>query len=377
MRSRVQTILMLPLLFAAACVEPYYPPSENGSTVGYLVVDGFLDGVKGTGTVKLTRSVILTDYRPSAPELDAVVTVEDENGGSFSLKEGLNGYYTADLNFDPASNYRLHVKTQDGSSYTSDYIQLKQSPAFDSLVWRAEDRGIRFYVNSHDDLGKTRYYRYRYEETWEYRVAFVSHYKSVGGQPVPRKENEMVTYCWDSRTSAPVLIKSTTNLTKDIVSMFPINFVDKGSRKLAITYSFLVEQRAISEDEYHFWDLIHKTNESLGGLFDPIPSQVFGNMHNDGDPNNPVLGYFSGGYTKQKRVFINFEDLPKDLQTLDPLSYTCGISDYTVNGDQELGSQIFVEVHVPYTNLWFVTSANCGDCTSLGGATTKPNFWPQ
>jgi hypothetical protein len=376
MIPRIQTCVFFLLLFAGACVEPFNPPRESSAFLGYLVVDGYLDGNNGAATVKLSRSTDLTAYAANPGETDASVVVETENGGSFSLKEGYDGFYTADhLTFDPNTSYRLHLTTKYGSSYTSDYIRLRQSPDFDSLVWRAEENGIRFYVNGHDDSGNTKYYQYLFTETWAYGVPFVSHYKNVGGVPVPRNKNELVADCWDSRSSANVLVKATTDISKDVVSMFPINFIEKGARKLADTYSIVAEQRAISEDEYRFWTLVKKTNESLGGLFDPIPSQVVGNVRCD-DHNETVLGYFTGGFPKQTRIFIKFEDLPKHLQVLDPLSYDCIVYDFSTTRGEAIGSQIFLDLHTP-PSTWFVTSANCGDCRSLGGDTIRPKFWPQ
>jgi hypothetical protein len=377
MMSRIKTGVFFLLLLAVACVEPFNPPRENSNFLGYLVVDGYLDGEHGAATVKLTRSTELTAYMASPPETGASVVVETGNGGSFSLKEGYDGLYTADhLSFDAASNYRLLVTIKNGTTYSSNYITMRQSPSFDSLVWRPEDKGIRFFVNGHDDTGKTRYYQYLFTETWSYGVPFVSHYKNIGGLPVQRKKNELVSDCWDSRSSADVLVKATTDISKDVVSMFPVNFLPRGTRKLEDLYTIMVEQRAISQDEYNFWQLLRKTNESLGGLFDPIPSQVLGNVHNDDNPDEPVLGYFTGGFSKQIRIFVKLPDLPKYLQDLDPFSFECGVHDFVTGGDQQLGSQIYLDYHT-YPNTWFVTSANCGDCRTLGGDTIRPKFWPQ
>lgn len=365
------------LLLAVACVEPYNPPREKSDFLGYLVVDGYLDGNNGAATVKLSRSTELNAYMPSPGELEADVVVEAENGGSISLSEGYDGLYTADqITFDPNANYRVHITTKNGLTYTSDFIEMRQSPSFDSVVWRPEDTGVRFFVNGHDDTGKTRYYQYLYTETWSYGVPFVSHYKNIGGMPVKRNKNELVSDCWDSRQSADVLVSATTGLQKDEVTMFPIFFLPKGTRKLEDLYSVIVEQRAISEQEYSFWQLLRKTNESLGGLFDPIPSQVLGNVHSDDNPRETVIGHFTGGFPKQIRIFLTLPQLPKYLRDLDPYSFECSISDYVVGSNSELGSLIFVEVHTP-PNTYFMTSPNCGDCRTLGGDTIRPKFWPQ
>lgn len=377
MKLRAQTGVVFLLLFASACLEQYNLPREANSSNGYLIVDGYLDGNNGAATVTLARSVDLVSYSPNPSETEAEVSVETEAGGTFPLKEGANGLYTGDhLLFDPRMNYRLHVVTKDGKSYTSDYIKMKQSPSFDSVVWRAEEQGIRFFVNGHDDSGQTKYYKYLYNETWSYGVPFVSHYKNIGGLPVKRNKNELVSDCWISRSSGDVLVKSTNNISKDAVIMFPIFFLSRGTRKLQDVYSVIVEQRAISEAEYSFWEMIRKTNDSMGGLFDPLPSAVVGNVRSENDSSEPVLGYFSGGFPKQIRIFLTLSELPKYLQDLDALSFECGVDDFIVGGTESIGTQIFLDVHI-WPSLYFVTSANCGDCRSLGGDTIRPKFWPQ
>jgi hypothetical protein len=377
MKRRAQIIIAVPLLLMAACVYPYYPPEEHTLTEGFLVVDGFVDGVKGKATVQLKRSVAIAEYRPSASELNADVSVESDDGSRFKLNEKPNGLYEADdLDLNASSQYRLHIETQNGADYSSDFITLKQSPAFDTLFWEAEDDGLHFYVNGHDDADQTHYYRYLFTETWEYRVPVVSHYKKSGDQPVKRKYNELVDTCWNSASSTNILLKSTKALSRDLVSRFPLYTLKKGSTRLGILYSVMAEQRAVSEDEYLFWDLVRRTTETTGGLFDPTPSSVLGNIHNNNNGSEPVLGYFSGGFPQQRRIFIEFDDLPQIVRMVDPQGF-CGLSTWPLSRASEIGTNVWVEVLDPSINLFYIASAECADCRSLGGDTTKPKFWPR
>jgi hypothetical protein len=377
MTSRIKTGVILFLLFAASCIEQFNPPRESSDFLGYLVVDGYLDGNNGTANISLSRSTGLTEYRANPRETDASVKLELEDGGTFELKERKDGLYNADnLALDSKSRYRIRVATKYGATYTSEYIELRKSPAFDSVVWRAEDKGIRLYVNGHDDSGNTRYYQYRFTETWAYWATFVSRYKNIAGYPVKRTNKEFVHDCWDSRNNPDIIVKSTSNLERDALIMAPLYLIDKGSRKLIDTYSIIVEQRAISEQEFQFWELLRKTNETLGGLFDPIPSQVVGNVRCDDNPNEPVFGHISGGYSKKIRIFIRYKDLPQSHRDIDPLSYECGINDFIPGGDHSIGSDVYIDLHTA-PNTWYVTSANCGDCRSLGGDTLRPSYWPQ
>src|ERR1041385_7182745 len=284
--KNIPTVLIFTLMLMMACVEPY-APQEIKSAQDFLVVDGFLNGSAGTADVKLTHAIPLSENISIPTEEGANVTIGAVNGATITLSETDKGVYTAsNLNFDETTAYRLHVKTASGASYSSDFIKIKKSPMLDSVVWRGTDKGLQFYVNGHDPFGQTTYYRYLFTETWEYRATYSSDWKKVGGTPVFRNPiTEQVYTCWRSTDSQEVLTVSTRSLSEDVVSMYPINFIPKGSRMLSRTYSIIVQQRAISQEEFEYWDLIRKTTESLGGLFDPLPAQAIGNVQNDNDPN--------------------------------------------------------------------------------------------
>ncbi len=361
-----------------ACVEPY-SPNESKSAGGFLVIDGFLNGTDSTASVALTHAIALSENIPIPPEEGATVTVEPISGSSFTLSETAKGVYTANnLVYDETKAYRVHIETKGGLSYSSDYITLKRSPSLDSIVWHGTNTGLQFYVNGHDSFNQTTYYRYLFTETWEYRVTYVSDWRKNGDTPIFRDPiKDQVYTCWRSTDSQDVLTYSTKKLSEDIVSMFPIRFIPKGSRMVSRLYSMILQQRAISQDEYEYWELIKKTTENLGGLFDPLPAQVLGNVHNDNDPNEQVFGYFTGGYIKEQRIFLREADLPENLHYVDPYDFVCETRVIPYDQPQQSGIDVLLStIGIPPT-LWLVGTQNCSDCTTLGGDNVKPSFWPQ
>jgi hypothetical protein len=314
------------------------------------------------------------------PETEANVSVENDKGNTFSLNETDKGVYEADhLTLDPSSEYRLKIQTKTGTSYSSEYVELRQSPSLDSVSWSPEATGTRFYVSGHDPSNKTTYYRYLFTETWEYNVTFFSYFKKIEGLPVLRDlgNNEQVYSCWTTSLNTEILTASTKGLARDQVSMLPINFIKKKSRQLSHIYSMLVQQRSISQDEYEYWGLIKKTTENLGGLFDPLPSEVTGNIHNDGDASERVLGYFSGGFVQEKRIFVRNTDLPPDLMGVEPWDFVCEMKEIPYNQPELAGTNIFVETHGIPPTAWGIATPNCADCTTLSGSNVKPDYWPQ
>jgi len=379
-RSRLQLFFFLALLVMTACVDPYPAPGSLGNTK-YLVVDGYLNASKDSVSVTINYSVPLDEGISSPPEEGANVSITSSSGESISLNEVDRGLYVAsNLTLNTSDNYKLHILTKAGTSYSSDAITLRPAPVIDSVSWKAElgtlEPGIRFYVSGHDPTGQTNFYRYLYTEEWEYRADFNSDFKKDGYMPVVRMPNEQVYTCWKGSHSTEVIIVSTKNLTSDVVSMLPMTFINYGSIQLSRMYSINVKQMAISQTEYEYWQLIKKTTESLGGLFDPLPSQVTGNVHNDNNDKEQVLGWFGGGYVAEKRIFVSVNDIPAQLQHV-VKDVICETKYFKLSELNQVGDLVWVSsVGIPPTG-YTAASPACADCTFLGGDNKKPSYWPQ
>jgi len=255
------------------------------------------------------------------PELYASVWVEDETGNHFPLTEIGNGNYLGTkLSVNSSLKYRLFVTTNSRKEYVSDYVELKATPPIDSITYgkSPQSDGLSIYMNTHDPANNTRYYQWTYQETWEYTAGYFSSLEIKGGRVVNQDEN--IYQCWNSRPSTEINISSTTQLTNDAIRNFELQFIPKGSQKISRRYCLDVQQRALSREAYDFWLQLKKTTESLGSLFDRLPSQVVGNLRST-ETAQPVLGYFSGGTVSKQRIFIDFSDLPVEVLNTIPKFY--------------------------------------------------------
>lgn len=373
-----QKILCL-LLIMSSCLEPYEPPVIKAD-VNYLVVDGFIDGRAGSAFVQLTRANVLSAKDDPLPELNAGVSVRDDvTGSTHPLSDNGNGKHsTTGLLLDLQHTYTLLITTAEGSEYRSDPVELKQSPPIDSVSWSPSADGVQINVSTHDVSAATRYYKWEFEETWEYNSPLESGFKRVDGIPVYREINERIFVCWRNLPSTEILLGSSQRLEIDRISEFPLHFIPRGSAKLSRRYSILVRQYALSEQAFNYWQQLQKTTESLGSLFDPQPARVTSNIHNTGDPEEIVLGYFGAGAREEKRIFITYRELPRHLQV--NLSQQGGCEIGTVlNADLPdlpgyylLLNQVTQGIVViGYT--YAITA--CADCRTGGGSIIKPDFW--
>lgn len=361
------------ILLMGGCVDPYRPP-EITAPASYLVVDGFLDIAAGAVTTfKLSRSQNLTDAKAPTLETKATVTIESSRNLKYSLKEVTNGVYSyTGVPSQTGETFRLRIKTSRGVEYLSDMVAFKASPAIDQVNWKAESDGIRIYVDTHDAAGKTRNYRWEYEETWEFYSAWFSSYE-VKNKQIIQRQNDIFT-CWNGEKSRNILINSSAKLSEDVIHQMPLTYIPGYSIKIGSRYSILVKQYALTQDAYQYWEQLGKTTESIGTLFDPQPTQVTGNIQNLTNPGEPALGYFSAGTVTTKRMFIRrmelpywptktgYEDCVKDTLTAKELI------------DNKYPGQIPV-IDLP-DGTYETGQEICVDCR-LRGTNVKPSFWNQ
>jgi hypothetical protein len=252
-RFRYAKYLSFLLLIAAACIDPYTPKVVQ-QDIRALVVDGFVNTSTNTVNVDLSRTLpLLADY-DYEPVTDALVTIQSENGNSFSLVHVGEGKYRLDgLVLDEFVKYRLVINTSE-NEYHSEFITLKASPILDEVTWEIspDGDGIQIFVDAHDPSNQTRYYQWVFEETWEYTSELISILILEDGVLRIRNDDEMINRCWRTQSSNKILISQTTHLTNDVVHKFPIHFIPKESQKIGIHYSILVQQRALDEAAYNY-----------------------------------------------------------------------------------------------------------------------------
>lgn len=372
------SILSLALYLLYSCVQPYMPP-EITHAGNFLVVDGSLNvSPLATSEIKLSHTQNINEKEPPKVEREATVIVEGDKGSNFRFVEVQPGTYTLGaIAYVTNEKFRLHIRTKNGKEYISQYVPAMQTPPIDSVTYQVspENTGVQINVNTHDPLNKTRFYRWNFEETWEYQMPLYTGYEVIGKQIKGRTED--VNRCWDNRKSSLITVASSIKLSEDVIRDMPITFVPVLGDKLRIKYSILVRQYGISQQEFEYWNALSRTNEVTGGLFDSQPSQVTGNISCVNDPNEIVFGFFSASSLEEKRLFITenlggLTFLDKSCEPLDTLPASEAVRMFEM-----LSHLILVEFPVPGSQeLWYTTgSAACSDCRELGGTNKKPTFW--
>ncbi len=388
--ARWALLWCLALLLTASCTDPYLPDAISAPP-SYLVVDGFLNS-QGVSTIRLSRSYAIAARTAPPAETRATAYLEEESGPRFVLAEtATKGTYTsAALVLNPARRYRLHLTTQAGKEYASDYVAVKTTPPIDNVAWRTDNTSLGIYVNTHDAANASRYYRWDFEETWEIVPVYKPSVEYVNNDmrdivvPYP-------TLCWGNAPSTAVRIAKTTALSQDVVSDFQLRSFPRTSELLYSKYSMLVRQYALTKEEYGYWELLRKNTESIGTLFDPQPAQLTGNVRCLSNPDDVALGYVGAHSVTEKRIFISRLQLPPTWNPLTGYESCLPPDTIFINRPQPppIPAQVLAAAFNPATGVlpidpvydsfgligYTAKVRDCIDCRTRG-TSVKPSFWP-
>ena len=387
-------LIMLLTLFSQGCREPFNVEVPSGNSL--LVVDAMITDQPGPYMVKLSRSSALnsTDF---PAESGAVVTLESTSGEEEVLEEAMDGYYFTSENGIKGiigEQYRLSIQTGDQVTYQSDWELLKRTPAIDSVyfIYQEQDsrdgllQGMQTFVDTHDPANDTRYYRYEWVESWQYRVPYSTPFEYLGNDNVKLIEEKET--CWIEEPSSSINVTTTIQNQTDKVSRHPILFVTTQTPRLRIRYSLLLKQYALDEDEYFFWKNLKETVNEGGTLFDRQPQSITGNLHRI-DSSEPVLGYFSASAISTERIFIDRRlHIPENVRVDASLLTQCMSDTFVVDkfGNPDPDAEVFGLINrgLVFHDFWrdfvaitgyIITTVPCSDCTYHGGTTEKPNYW--
>lgn len=372
------------LISLSACIDPYTHP-KVAESVPLLVVDGFINPTDSS-KITLSYSQNLSFTQPSSPiyETDAEVWIEDELENKYYLTgDNLGHYYLTPNSINISiSAYRLKIILANQKEYESEFVPVLTSPAIDTIIWATTNNGeIDVKVSTHNTNNETGYYRWIFDETWEYYSAFHSTLVLNPPSTRPQMREDNLSRCWRRDFSTDISIESTARFSENKVSDFAIQRIKLNSERLRVKYSILVKQQTLTSDAYNYWKQIKKTNEDLGTIFGPLPTEVIGNIRSISNPDERVVGFFSITSMSTRRFFITPQELPTPPLPYETPYGSCELREVPAGNISDVvpGVHLFVdpiyadgsELIIAYT----YSTRYCVDCRVSGGTIIKPEFW--
>ncbi|MGY3212192.1 DUF4249 domain-containing protein [Mucilaginibacter sp. HD30] len=372
------------------CKQQFTPVLDDVNP-NYIVVEGLINTGTDSTIFTISRTFKLEKNAVVTPEKGAVLQVESEAGITYVLPELVKSgtYGRPALNLDQTKKYRLRIRTKDNKEYLSDFVESRTAPPIDNVTFDYKNEAVNIYVNAHDPSAKSRYYRYNYIETWQYRADLLSDFKVENHQIKQRvyPEDDLFN-CYQTANSKDIVLASTTKLTEDRVADKPVYSLAKGNTKLYLGYSLLIRQTVLTKEGFEFWDALKKNTESVGSIFDAQPSQLFGNIRSTTNPTAVVIGFISAGTVAEKRIFISTQDIPTDFYIRRNIDSTCikatrsillgaPVKEFLTGPDRPVFTPI-EEIYAPMVGLIGYKATDvlpCVDCRTQGGTNKRPSYW--
>lgn len=386
MRKTNPTYLLFLLLLTSRCSIPI--DSEDFDYQRSIVVDGLITNEFKEHEVSIQYSNPITGSQDQA--LSATVWVETGTGEIINYHQSLSTFVSEEpFAGKPGESYQLHFVLENGAAYESNMSQLIRSPKIDSIYDRyaelapegavQNEGGIQFFLDTHDETGAARYFRYDWIEDYKIITPFKAIDRYIYSEdriyPIVSPRN----ICYGQNQSKSVLLANSLE-TNHRISEFPLRFVSGQTDVLRHRYTLYVRQYALNRDTYNYYRKFKQLNEANGSLFDQQQGELPGNVLSLNDPSEVVLGYFDVAGVSDKRVFFSFDDLDPNFSYPDYRT-SCGPQDKLVtdplsNPLNSFGIDLNILEYDGTTGQPVIGPLPCSDCTNYGPV-DPPDYWVE
>jgi Domain of unknown function (DUF4249) len=392
----VNFIIVCSMVFGmVSCTEKIELKTETFEDV--LVVEAILTNELKRQEIKLSRTYLLENSFPVS-ESFADVRIEDSNQNVYIFRDFGSGIYRSDIAFQAVEgvSYKLIINTADNKQYISSE-EFMPAPAnidnlYAELINTGGETGVQVFVDSNNNLGDAKFFRYLYEETYKIVAQnYITEDAVLNGNnsnsytiDIVERPIEQKT-CYSSDYSQNIILANTNTISEDKISRFPVRFIKQDNSILRDRYSILVKQYVQSANANNFYKILKDLGGDVSLLLDNQPGFVKGNINSQQSEQEKVIGYFDVSSVSEKRIYFNYLDFGIEKP---PYFYPCNFVEYDKNvlapNNESLalfyslspGAGYKLASHTPFTSLYSIVNRECGDCTAFSSS-IKPDFWVE
>lgn len=320
------------ILLFSSCEKYYYPVIDKVD--GVLVVDAQITNDATKNFVRLTKSRDF--YSKNSVEVVSGAKVEmiESTGVVLTAAEIGTGYFTFKTLPEVGKKYKLRI-TSGSDTYESEMVTMPPLPSISNF--RASNVVKTIYIPDLNGIprantvgGKEFYLDAPLSGTLSnYRFYVRSVLQWVYYPPPAAGPSIPPTYGWrslydNSRYNLAGTTKS--NVSADKIEQHPLLFLSfnakgylKNDTLLASGWILIIDEFGTSPGSYDYHQKLNSQFAAEGNLFDPIQTQIIGNITCKTDPSKIVFGYFDLNSYAQIRYYTNFSS-PESALTLRQLS---------------------------------------------------------
>ncbi|MFM9910187.1 MAG: DUF4249 domain-containing protein [Chitinophagaceae bacterium] len=284
------------------CIKRVNVVTRNEEPI--LVVEGSITTDTVPYTVKLTYSGLI-DFSDDIPdqylEKEATVSISDDLGNVAPLVYKNKGIYETT---DPAyigkvgRSYHVIVLLKNGKKYISTPEKIKPPIPFSKVnasfvnIFNLDlPTYLNVSIDANDPAGEENYYR------WSFYSYIMRQTKGVPcGFGCIQFE-----YCYQKFIDKEIRILSDA----------AINGKEIRNQSVGRCYIYTfgnpyieISQLTTTREAYQFWKRYQEQLTRTGGILDPLPAAIKGNVYNASNTSDFALGYFSASSVTSKRVVL-------------------------------------------------------------------------
>lgn len=337
------SLTLIILLNTIACTEKYKPELENVPSV--LVVDGLITNEKKQHVITLSWTIPF-DSMKLVPEKFATVYIEDLNKQRFYFKEKEDGrYYSDSISFEEGNTYTLKIKSSDLKNYISTPQTLMPLSKIENIS--SNRKTIEIYQKDGEKQKLSKVYGAELLTPIAYLGKDFSCYRfenSILVEYLSKKDGESINkFCWKKynpnenfNINNPDLIKYgegqhdlgffplDTTFYEVIQQSYspPLSSIIIPVRNNLINYIISIKKYHINENIHYLLGTINKQLESSQRFFDPVASQIKGNIKCSNDASIKVFGLFEASSVSltSYKINLNTEGYPYELIKISPFN---------------------------------------------------------
>jgi len=331
------------IVFCAAlsCITPL--DQDPSAFEPYLVVEGFITDDFGPHQFNITEVAAFTGITTGGAivPIDAIVEIVDQNGirtpierpmttrkdlfnavpeGCFpasNIVQVLGPYQTpATFRGEIGNTYTLEVRTR-GKTYRSVPQTIMPTPPIDSLIVRFKElpstddivkpSGLEVLAVFQDPPNEQNFY------TW---VVNGIYRLNTPNRPEvcciydPADGGEELCWIVENDLNNNEIAFSDETIDGQLATVI-VGFIDDDGFRFASNtlpddkkYYIEVEQYLMDEAAYEFYNTVKTLAEIDGEIFDPLPLSIRGNVFNEANPEEIMIGHFSAFAVQKRGIFV-------------------------------------------------------------------------
>lgn len=299
------------LLTATACQEPYDPGPLNSNEM-IPVIEGSISNGPGPFAIYLSWASPF-GKKLNRPISGAWIMLSDDVGFSEVLTENAPGVYVTSAYGMPVAlerSYKLTVKLPNDDIFESEPQKLQSPPGVDSVfaeigsavtvtenqygdLIETKSRGLHVLADVTDPADSKRYYRFTTR-------LLIERYHTLN----PNTPDAITVFCYDTYNPDQIpqvfasigkegnqLLRSTQYSFLPYI-VYPEPEDPTISKDLMTAWVLQTRISVFNQKVYDFYRLAVKQLEADQQIFDPVPSQIMGNMVCRNNPNKVMIGMF-------------------------------------------------------------------------------------